>query len=342
LNPAGNGECGAMDNPNFGTVAQGVAYDPEILSGWGVRGGEEVGDPGHYWQFSTGIQRELFPRVSLDVSYFRTWYGNFVVADNRALGPEDFDTYSITAPSDPRLPGGGGYVISGLYDIKPASFGVPADDFITSADNYGDISRTWNGFDVTLNARLQQGITLQGGTSTGRMSRDACDLLAKLPELANLEGVFAAAQLAAGPFCQQKEKFQTTFKFVSTYTIPRIDVQLSGTYQDLPGRPILANYVATTAEVRQSLGRDLAGGARNVTVGLVEPGTLLGDRVHQLDVRMGKLLQVGRIRTTASLDVYNVLNVNPVRAYSAAFATWQQPQSILSPRFVKVVLQFDF
>jgi hypothetical protein len=37
-----------------------------------------------------------------------------------------------------------------------------------------------------------------------------------------------------------------------------------------------------------------------------------------------------------------VLNVNPVRAYSAAFATWQRPQSILSPRFVKVVLQFDF
>jgi outer membrane receptor protein involved in Fe transport len=79
-----------------------------------------------------------------------------------------------------------------------------------------------------------------------------------------------------------------------------------------------------------------------VTVPLYAPGTLFGDRVHQLDIRMGKGVRLGRVRTTASLDVYNVFNVSPVRAYSAAFATWQQPQSILSPRFVKVVLQFDF
>jgi hypothetical protein len=332
LNPAGNGECGAMDNPNFGTVAEGVAYDPEILGGWGVRGGEEVGDPGHYWQFSTGIQRELFPRVSVDVSYFRTWYGNFVVADNRALGPDDFDTFSITAPSDPRLPGGGGYVISGLLDIKPQRFGIPADDFITHADNFGKQTRTWNGFDVTLTARPRAGLLLQGGTNTGRETRDDCEILAKLPELDPL----------GRPLCRQQDKFQTTLKFVTTYTIPRVDVQVSGTYQDLPGRPISADYVATTADIRPSLGRDLAGGARNVTVPLYAPGTVFGDRVHQLDIRMGKVVRLGGLRTTASLDVYNVFNVAPVRAYSAAFATWQQPQSILSPRFAKVVLQFDF
>jgi hypothetical protein len=173
---------------------------------------------------------------------------------------------------------------------------------------------------------------LQGGTSTGRATSDNCEILAKLPEINPL----------GRPYCHQQEDFQTTVKFVSTYTVPRIDVQVSGTYQDLPGRPILADYVATTAEIRPSLGRDLAGGARNVTVGLVEPGTMFGDRVHQLDVRFGKILRFGRTRTTASLDLYNVLNVNPVRAYSSAFATWQRPQSILSPRFAKIVLQFEF
>ena len=49
----------------------------------------------------------------------------------------DYDTFSMTAPSDPRLPGGGGYVVSGLYDIKPALFGR-IDQWTTYASNYGE------------------------------------------------------------------------------------------------------------------------------------------------------------------------------------------------------------
>ena len=48
------------------------------------------------------------PRVSVEVGYFRTVFGNFIVTDNRAVSAVDFDTFSITSPSDPRLPGGGG------------------------------------------------------------------------------------------------------------------------------------------------------------------------------------------------------------------------------------------
>ena len=45
---------------------------------------------------------------------------------------------------------------------------------------------------------------------------------------------------------------------------------------------------------------------------------------------------------TVSLDLYNLFNVNPVRAYSAAYASWQRPQGILPPRFAKFVVQLDF
>ena len=58
------------------------------------------------------------------MTYYRRWYGNFVVTDDRTLAPEDFDSFSITAPSDPLPPGGGGNVISGIYDVKPARFGL--------------------------------------------------------------------------------------------------------------------------------------------------------------------------------------------------------------------------
>ena len=86
-------------------------YDPAILEGWGIRPWD--------WGFGASVQQEVLPRVSVEVGYYRRWWGNFTVTDNRAVAPSDYSPFSITAPLDPRLPDGGGYVISGLYDIAP-------------------------------------------------------------------------------------------------------------------------------------------------------------------------------------------------------------------------------
>ena len=51
------------------------------------------------------MQQEILPRVSVDVSYNRRWWGNFYFTDNRALGPSDFDTVTITAPTPRRAAG---------------------------------------------------------------------------------------------------------------------------------------------------------------------------------------------------------------------------------------------
>ena len=88
-----------------------------------------------------------------------------------------------------------------------------------------------------------------------------------------------------------------------------------------PGPEIAANYNAPNAVVAPSLGRPLSGGAANVTVNLVEPGTLYGDRSNQLDVRFGKVLRVGATRTNVSVDVYNVFNGNTVMLVNNNFAT---------------------
>ena len=51
------------------------------------------------WEFSAGVQHEVAPRVGLDVSYFRRWYGNFTVTDNEAVGAGDFAPFTVVAPT---------------------------------------------------------------------------------------------------------------------------------------------------------------------------------------------------------------------------------------------------
>jgi hypothetical protein len=69
---------------------------------------------------------------------------------------------------------------------------------------------------------------------------------------------------------------------------------------------------------------------------------MYADRVNQLDLRISKILRFGGRRTTAGIDIYNALNSSSVLTLNNAFASWQQPQSILPARFVKLVLQYDF
>jgi hypothetical protein len=321
LNTTANGECGAMANPNFGKNVVTATFDPDITTGWGKRG--------FNWEFSAGVQHELIPSVAVNVGYFRRWFGNFTVIDNRTVAPSDFNRFSITGPSDPRLPSGGGYVITDLYDLNPSKFGLPADNYQTFASNYGTQIDHWNGFDITASARLQSGVLIQGGLSTGHRTTDTCEVVAALDN-------------PSQRFCHVQEPFLTQVKLLGSYTVPRVDVLVSGTFQSLPGPLILANFNAPNALVAPSLGRPLSGGAANITVNLVEPGSMYGGRLNQFDVRLGKVLRFGRTSTIVNFDLYNALNASTALAVNNNYAAWQRATTVLQPRFAKFSVQFDF
>ena len=332
-----------MANPNFGKAVGATVYDPNTLRGWGVRE--------FNWEFTTSVQHEILPRVSVDLGYFRRWYGNlglgtptgnsggvnFVTIDESALTPADFDTFCITAPADPRLPRGGGYQVCGLMDLKPTRFGVASDPKVTFAKNYGRQTQNFNGFDASANVRLPQSVLFQGGVSFGKTALDVCEVVDKLPEML----VGAGTAIPRGQ-CHAETPFLMQVKMLGSYTVPKIAVRLSGSFQSIPGPPLAANFVVPNATVRQSLGRDLSGGAQNITVNVVDPGSMYGDRLNQLDVRLSKLLRWGARRTSINLDIYNLMNSNAVQTESNVYSTWRRPQSILVPRFAKFGVQFDF
>jgi hypothetical protein len=323
--PERNGECGAIANAAFGTATATSTYNSELLSGWGIRA--------YNWEFSAGIQHELLPRVSADVSFFRRSFGNFFVSDNRATAPSDYTQFSIVVPNtDSRLPTAG-QTLGGFYDLNPDKVGQ-VDNYVTRASDYGDQHEVWTGVDVTVNARLRNGLLIQGGTSTGRTSLDSCEIRQLLPETD-----------PTNPFCDAAEPFQTQVKFLASYTIPRVDVQVSGTLQNIPGPIADANFNASNVVVQPSLGRPLSGGAANVTLSLIAPSSLRGDRVNQLDLRIGKVLRFGPVRASVNLDMFNALNGAAVLALNNTFGAttpWQVPRAILQARTLRVSSQIDF
>ena len=112
------------------------------------------------------------------------------------------------------------------------------------------------------------------------------------------------------------------------------------------GAPLSANWTAPNSAT-VGLNRPFAGvGGQTITVNLVEPGTLYGDRVTQVDMRFAKILRFGRTRTTVGLDVYNLVNSASVLTYSQTFVpttnTWLRPTGVLQARFVKFSAQLDF
>ena len=330
LRPSGGDFCGLSSNLNFGLPVFNITYDPDSITGWGKRG--------YDWNFGVQVQQELLPRVSVNVGYFRRIFGNFFVTDNLATRATDYDTFSIIAPADPRLPDGGGYTVSNLVDVKPALAGV-TNNFQTFSDVFGKQRRHWNGVEVNVTARVRGGLTFQGGTSTGRRIDDSCEIRAAVPEIA------LGAQNSINPYCLQEPPFLTDLKALGSYTIPKIDVQVSGTLQSIPGDPLNANYQVSSATAALSLGRPLSGNVQFVQVNLVEPGEVLGDRINQLDIRVGKILRFRNVRTQISVDLYNALNANPIESYNQAFiagGAWLTPTGILTARFAKITAQVDF
>ena len=320
-NPVANSECGPLSDRAFGTAVRTRFFADEIFNGWFNRG--------YTWQGSLSVQQELAPGLSADIGYFRTWHGNFRVEHNVLTTPADYDPYCVTAPSDSRLPGGGGFEICGLFDIKPEKFGL-IETHIVPASRFGDESQVYNGVEAKVNLRRGRHL-LSGGVISGAEVRDRCYVVNSPQELRNCR---VAPSWSAG----------TQVKLHGITSLPH-DVQLSGAVQVLPSVAAQANHRFTTAEIRPSLGRNLSGGVRNVNVAMFQPESIyLEGWSTQVDLRVARVFRLGaQTRIVPAVDLYNLLNANPVLRENNTFGpTYRNAQSVLGPRVVRLGAQLDF
>jgi hypothetical protein len=351
-------ELGPLTNTAFGQVNIATRYDPATITGFDNRRNN--------WEVSATLAHELAARVAAEVSYYRRAQGHFTTTDNLDVTPSDFTPYCVTAPTDPRLPGGGGNQICGLYDISATKFGVATNNVVDFVDKYGKQSEVFNGVDFAMTARPRSDLFLSGGVATGNTHFNVCDAFVDNPKTGfGISAAIPTAGTAPAPgtgtvfnYCDFDTSWLTQVKVTGSYTLPWQQIQIGGVLQNLPGQQITANWNITQADVAAngSLGRPLSGGANTSrVVPLIKPGTEYTPRRTQLDLRVAKSFQLGGSKKLQGMaDVFNVFNSNaavgatsnagePPAAINTTYGSaWLKPLNILQARYVKLGLQFNF
>ena len=196
---------------------------------------------------------------------------------------------------------------------------------------------------------------LQGGVSGGKQVEDNCEVVAKLPEMLSISAGDAGsansgqtggapAQLRPQGFCHREQPMLTGAKALAIYILPKVDVQVSGSFRSTPGTALTAGFVASNAYLaaNSTLGRPLSGAVPNVVIGIEEINKVYTERRNELDLRIGKVLRFGRARTVLSMDIYNALNSDSMINQNQNYASWLAPTEILNARLLKFSVAFDY
>lgn len=318
---AGNVQTGEVfgGTSNFGGITS--RPDPDLLRGYN-------------WEYNVSVQHQLVDRLSMTAGFYRRQFYNLDVTDNTNLALTDWSPFTITAPSDPRLPGAGAVIT--MHSLNATKVGVATDNLRT----FSDVNRTiYNGFEVSANARFSK-LLFFGGITTDRRAATDCD------------GSTNAANTARDNpnglrFCDSIPPFRTTIKMSAAYQLP-YDFQLSGSFLAQPGPSVAANYTVTAALAGRAIIGSTAG-ATTIAVNLIEPNTVFLDTRKQLDLRLGRTFRFGgRTRIQGFADVFNVLNSGTVTRVNETFGSnpatnaWMRPTAIMDARYVRFGVQMSF
>jgi hypothetical protein len=368
-------QCGRKDSGIRAEVqAYCDVYGESLIEGWDRRRSE--------WQMGIGVQHEILPRLSAEFTYNRREYANLTVTDQLGNGCDryngtgaaadlqtclennfgytnpNYDFYTVSVPADPRLPDGGGYTVRGNSTAK---LGFTTGGRVSAVTFMDELAFTSHFFDTNFVWRGPKGIRINGGTSTGRAYRDTCYTEVDAPNVKARDG--------NSPACNPYQRWDTNVRGTATYTIPYIDVLASSVFQYRPGENRSVNITYTKEQVvwePASAARATAPcpspgpfagqvGCFNsaifpaqTTINVADPGDLYTEGYLIFDLKFAKNFRFANKRLNVGVDVYNLLNNDAIRTYqstypaTAAGVPFGTPTALLSPRFVRAQVQFDF
>ena len=319
--------------------------------GWGKRP--------YSWEFSVSAQHEIGRGVSVNGGVFRRWFGNFLVTDDTSHTATDYTPFGIPAVGDSRAAGVGGRSrrcrrrsnTTGFYNVNDAR---PATNLPGPVRH--DVPRAatcidhWFGFDLGINARLPHG-DHRPGWPEHRSSDDGL-----LRRRGSGEGGQQGAGRDAGRrrpavnnsinTCHMEQNWLPQVKFLGSYTVPKIDVQIGASYQSIPGIEYAANLrrvehgghsarARPPADRRRRDRHDDAGdcSSRLELLHAVQPARPAPRQDYPVWRTRG--------RTSASTSSTS-FNSDVISGLSATYSTWLAPTTVVAPRLLKVSWTFDF
>jgi hypothetical protein len=307
-------EIGPSRNNNFGLPAGGVQLDPNLPRATN-------------WEETVTVQHELFRNVSVTGGFYHRTFQHLQYTKNTLVDPAtDYTAFNITVPANPNLPSGGSQVIT-MYNLNAVKLGA-VNNVLTWSDKN---SRLYNGFEISLNARLPHGGFIFGGITTERTATNNCD--GPVPTTANA----SPSNPNNYRFCNQVPPFQTLYKAAGAYTFP-YDVNLSGTFQARPGISVGSYYTFNS----QIAGVPLTGGG-TLTVPVVDPTARYYDYVKTLDARVARAFRFGTRRVQPFVEIFNLPNFSTVLTVNETVgANYFQPGTIVQGRRAQIGVQVDW
>jgi hypothetical protein len=267
--------------------------------------------------YSVGVDRELAARVGLSASYNRRTFHRVLWTENLAT---TFADYTLITIADPR---NNGQTLP-VYNLNRAKLGL-VDGLETNTDNN---HRVYNGIDVSLNARIATAGRLTISESTGRILNQTCQV----------------SDPNALRFCDQTQfhvPFKSSFRAAGSYPLP-YGVLVSAVFQSSPNAPTNGDdTLQQTYSVNRAIVPNLT--QTVVSVPLDPPGSSYRQRINQLDMTIGKQFRIGKARLLPKVELFNLLNANPVLAENQTFGSaLGQPSVVLLARFFRINVRMDF
>ena len=347
-NDIADGERGCVGYPTVGCEINFAG----LPSNFGVRSLSQF-DPDlkrpYQLAFNAGVTHEVITGLTASFEYFRSDFRNITVRQNTLRTAASYDQVNVVSPIDgSEVP---------MWLPKPGVASQVANVDSTS----DDMKRSYNGFDMSFNARMHGGIRAFGGLSIERTLNDVC--------------VSAASDPNRSLYCDQSESgipWQKQLKATVVYPLPWQQVQLSVAYQGLNGYLTgsaaqayggftagtgfdnprgLGSFWLVTPTLRYAANCTgpcrpgelvapsmAASGVASVSVPLVAPETEYTPRINQFDFSMSKSIEFGATRVTPKLDIFNALNSDDYTSvvttqYGAA--TYLRPSTVLQGRVIR-------
>jgi hypothetical protein len=324
---AGTSRCSGLLMPTNGDdIAQDNEIGPSNNRAFGAapdRHFDQGSKRPYDMEYTIGVERELLAGVSLAGTWFLRQSYNFQQTINQLVSESDYTPFDVPNPLNPseRVT---------IYNLNPAKQGLVS-LLDTTADS-DDARASFQGYELTLKARLPNGGAMLGGWSAGKSTRVACANFSDPNTFRN---------------CDQSEfgmPLRHSFKVSGSYPLP-LGVIVGATAHSsagfLLGSAVIDGSLATNWNVPANL---FPGGrTQAVTVRLDQPGTEYLERWNQLDFTVKRAFRVNNVQVEPGVEIFNAFNTNTVLVQNQNFgSSLGQPQRVLQGRLMRLAFQLTF